>query len=102
MEKLDSFDFSKRPSRSRYAPVIEALLHGKTDDGKPVKAVRLKRGDDWPSDVNIDSVQGAIADQLRKVGKRAKTFRVDDNTLVVGLNDAPTPRRARRREVVAA
>jgi hypothetical protein len=104
MEKLDSFDFSKRPSRSRYAPVVEALLHGKTDDGKPVKAVRLKRGEDWPPDVNLDSVQGAISDQLRKAGKRAQTFRVDDDTLVVGLNDKPAParRRSTRQAPVAA
>jgi hypothetical protein len=96
MEKLDSFDFSKRPSRSRYAPVIEALLHGKTDDGKPVKAVRLRRGDEeFPQGIGIDSVQGAIADQLRKVGKRAKTYRVSDDELVVGLNEAAAPARRR-------
>jgi uncharacterized protein related to proFAR isomerase len=99
MEKLDSFDFSKRPSRSRYAPVIDALVH----DRNPAAAVRLTRGDEiWPADVNVDSVQGAIADQMRKIGKRAKTFRESDDSLVIGLNDKPAPKRARRREAVAA
>lgn len=98
MEKLENFDFTKRPSRSRYAPIVKALV----EDG--AGAVRLTRGEDFPQPLAIDAVQGAIADQIRKAGRRARTYREDDDHLVVGLNHdpAPTRRRASRRVASAA
>jgi hypothetical protein len=96
MEKLDSFDFDKRPSRSRYAPVVKAMV----EDG--VKAVRLKRGEDFPQEVNIDSVQSAVADQVRKAGKHAQTHRESEDSLVVGLQTNPRPARRRPARAVAA
>jgi hypothetical protein len=99
MEKLQSYEFRK-PSRSRYAPVVTALV----DEG--VFAVRLKRGPDFPEGVSMDSVQGAVADQVRKAGRRAKTFRESDDALVVSLaTDEPRSRgrsQRRRTELAAA
>lgn len=98
MEILESFDFDKRPSRSRYAPVVKALV----EDG--AKAVRLTRGEDFPQPLSMDAVQGAIADQFRKAGKKAETYRQDEDHLVVRLSDKPSTgrRRGRAREATAA
>lgn len=91
MEKLTSYEF-KRSSRSRYAPIVKALI----DDG--VNAVRIKRGDDFPDDVNMDGVQAAVSDQVRKRGRRARTFRESDDALVVALwPEGEGPRTPRRR-----
>lgn len=91
MEKLTSYEF-KKPSRSRYAPVVKALV----DDD--VVAVRMKRGEDFPGDVTMDGVQAAISDQVRKRGRRARTFRESDDALVVALwPEGEGPRTPRRR-----
>lgn len=94
MEKLDTFDFSRRPSRSRYATAVNALLNGTT-------AVRLKRGEDFPEDLNIESVQGSIAGLLRKEGKHARTYRESNDSLVVGLQSAPAQKRRGRERISA-
>jgi hypothetical protein len=92
MEILQSFEF-KKPSRSRYATVVKALV----DDG--AAAVRLKRGVDFPAEVSMDGVQSAVADQVRKRGKRARTFRESDDELVVALwADGQGPALAARRQ----
>lgn len=97
MEILENFDFDKRPSRSRYAPVVDALINN------GVKAVRIRRGDpEWPNGTNIESIQGAVADQIRKRGKNARTHRETDDSLIVGLNEKPAPARRRRERAVAA
>jgi hypothetical protein len=98
MEKLDSYIFGRRPSRSRYAAAVTALI----DEG--TAAVLLKRGDDFDQAVDIQSVQGAISTQIRNRGKKARTERVDDNTLAVALDDRPAraPRSSRRRQAVPA
>lgn len=98
MEQLQSFAFTK-PSKSRYADAVAALV----DNG--VFAVRLRRGEDFPDGISMDGVQGAVSDQIRKRGKRARTFRESDDSLVVSLwPDGEGPRRSarrRRREPVA-
>lgn len=97
MEILDSFNFDERPSRSRYAAVVQALVQ----DGK--HAVRLTRGTDFPAAVKIDTVQAGVSTAVRKAGKRARTRVVSDDELVVGLAEAGAPRkRARQRAAVAA
>lgn len=98
MERLDSFDFSKRPSRSRYAAVVKALV----DEG--VHAVRITRGVDFPDELQMDTVQGSISQQIRKAGKRARTYRESEDVLIVGLNEEAAPRRrgGRARELAAA
>ena len=92
MEILQSYSF-KRKSNSRYAPIVKALV----DDGH--HAVRIKRGQDgWPAETSVETVQGAISQQLRNEGKRARTFREDDNTLVISLwpeGEGPKVRRSK-------
>jgi hypothetical protein len=86
MEILSDYNF-QRPSRSRYAPVVEALIE------KGIFAVKLKRGEDFPSDANINSVQGAISTQIREspkntTNRRARTWVEDPetaNVLIVSL-----------------
>jgi hypothetical protein len=94
MEILDSYEF-KRPSRSRYAPVVDALVNGV--GGKKVFAVKLKRGEDFPQASSISSVQGAISTQVREAGRRAKTFAESDDVLVVSLWPEGEGPRVRRR-----
>jgi hypothetical protein len=92
MEKLTSYEF-KKPSTSKYAPVVAALV----DEG--VFAVRLKRGEDFGRDVTLDSVQGAVSQQVRNAGRRARTFRESDDVLVVALYpEGEGPRAPRRRQ----
>lgn len=99
MEILESYSFTK-PSTSRYAAAVSALV----EDGH--FAVKLKRGTDFPAEIGIEAVQGAISEQIRKRGKRARTFRESDDVLVVSLyGDGEGPRRrrgARRQAAVAA
>lgn len=91
MEQLKSFDF-KKPSRSRYADAVDAVVDG------GVFAVRLRRGEDFPEGVSMNSVQGAVADQIRKRGGRARTFRESEDSLVVSLwKNGEGPRRPARR-----
>ena len=96
MEILQSFTFQK-PSTSRYAPVVEALL--KT----PTPIIRLKRGEDFPQEAKIESVQGALATQVRDSpqntnGRRARTFTETDDSLVVTLwAEGEGPRRRAKR-----
>jgi hypothetical protein len=95
MEKLSSFDFDHRPSRSRYVKVVVALADDK------VHAVKLKRGEDFPEDVDISTVQAGVRNVFDKEGKRARTRIVSKDELVVGLHPEQTPRRRspkRRRE----
>jgi hypothetical protein len=93
---LDSYEF-KKPSKSRYAPVVKALV----DDG--AFAVRLERGVDFPADRSLDNVQGAISQQVRNAGRRAKTFAEPPDALVVSLyEEGDGPRRRRARSKVTA
>lgn len=97
MEILQSYEF-KRESNSRYAPYVKALLDGAT-------AIRLKRGRDFPADAGLETIQGGVSTLVRKEGRRARTFREDNDNLVVALwpeGEGPRPRRARRREAAAA
>jgi hypothetical protein len=98
MEILEEFDFTARPSRSRYADAVTALV----DNG--AHAVRLARGTDFPDNLKMDTVQSAVTTQIRKAGKRARTYKVDDDTLVVGLrpDHSPARRRGGERAAVAA
>jgi hypothetical protein len=96
MKKLNEFDFSERPSSSRYASVVKALV----DEG--TFAVMLERGDaEFPADVKVDTVQTGVRNALRKAGKRARTRIPSDNVVVVGLNPNPAPKRARNKSKVA-
>jgi hypothetical protein len=96
MEILEEYEF-RRPSRSRYEPVVVALCD---DDAF---AVLLRRGDDFPVNVTLDSVQGAVAQQVRLRGKRARTFRESDDVLIVSLYaDGPARPRKRGRAKVTA
>lgn len=93
MEILEEFSF-KKESRSRYAAVVKALV----EDGN--FAVRLKSGVDFPDDVGIETVQGAISQQIRNAGRSAKTFREKDGSLVVSLHargEEPKPRKKRQK-----
>ena len=91
MQRLDSYEF-KKPSTSKYAPVVKALV----EDG--VFAVRLVRGQDFGRDVTLDAVQGAVSQQVRNAGRRARTFRESDDALVVSLwPEGEGPRTPRRR-----
>jgi hypothetical protein len=98
MEILRSYEFKKK-STSRYAPVVKALLDGAV-------AIRIKRGDpEWPEDAKLESVSGGISTLTRKEGRRARTFRENDDNLVVALwpeGEGPRAPRRRRRETVAA
>lgn len=98
MEILTSYEF-KRPSTSRYAPVVNALV----TDG--AKAVRIKRGEDFPAEISMDSVQGAVSQEIRKAGARARTFRESDDVLVIALRgegEAPRRKRATKQPALAA
>lgn len=96
MEILQSYEFRK-PSRSRYAPVVKALL----EDGAPV--VKLTRGEDFDQDAQIGSVQGAVSAQVRESPKntdkrRPHTFVESDDVLIVALypkGEGPALRRRR-------
>jgi hypothetical protein len=98
MEILDdTFDFDSRPSRSRYAPVVKALV----EEGK--FGVKLKRGSDFPAGVKIDTVQAGVRTELGKAGKRAKTRILSPDELAVRLHPVQNPaKRSRKREAVAA
>src|SRR4051794_23169444 len=97
MERLDSFDFDARPDRSRYAAVAKALVDDK------VHAVKLKRGVDFPADVKMTTVQSGVRNVVSKAGKRARTYIVSEDEIVVGLNTDQSPRkRGRRRELATA
>jgi hypothetical protein len=96
MEILRSYEF-KKPSKSRYAPVVKALV----EDG--VFAVRLVRGTDFPSEATIDSVQGAVSQQVRNAGRRARTFAESLDALIVSLYpEGEGPRRRRTRAKASA
>jgi hypothetical protein len=99
MELLQSFDFT-RPSRSRYAPAVKALMEDR------VFAVLLKRGEDFPADITMASVQGGIRDKIAKAGGRARIFPTEEGNLVVSLwpeGEGPKrPTRRARRTPVAA
>lgn len=102
MEILEQFDFDKRPSRSRYADVIKALV----EDG--VHAVKITRGEkEFPAEVSIETVQGGISTQVREAGRTAVTRKLGDDVLVVGLEDsrAKRPRKTtngRKKDLVPA
>lgn len=98
MKILQHFDFDQRPSRSRYASTVDALIV------RNVAAVTLERGDDFPDDVKIATVQSGVRAAVAKAGKRARTYIISDDEIVVGLDDRPAkPRRSgKRREAVAA
>jgi hypothetical protein len=99
MKILQHFDFDQRPSRSRYAAAARALV----EDG--VKAVELERGEDFPADVKMATVQSGVRAAVKKAGKTAQTYIVTDDRIIVGLKDENAkPRRggSRRREPVAA
>jgi hypothetical protein len=98
MRQLQEFDFDTRPSRSRYADAVSALV----DDG--VFAVELKRGEDFPANLALSSVQGSVSSLIRKRGKTARTRIVDKDTIVVGLqaNGTSSRRRGREREAARA
>lgn len=101
METLQSYSF-KRPSRSQYTPVVKVLTEN------PDRIIRLKRGEDFPRDAKIASVQGAVSTQLREAGggRRPRTFVEDDDNLIVAFwpeGEGPKPRAKRRaRQAVAA
>lgn len=90
MEILDSFNFDERPSRSRYAAAVKALVQDKRH------AVKLTRGVDFPEGVKIDTVQAGVSTAVRKAGKRAQTYVVSDDVLVAGLHPDQAPRRSKR------
>lgn len=94
MEILHNYEF-KRPSRSRYADAIKAL----TEDG--VFAVRLKRGEDFPDNVPMNSIQGGIKDAFKKTsGRSVKTHSEGDEAVVVTLQPeghSPKTRKKRAR-----
>lgn len=97
MEILETFNFDERPSRSRYAGVVKALVEQRKH------AVKLTRGADFPVDVKIDTVQAGVSTAVRKAGKRARTRVVSDDELVVGLaDDRPARKRALQRAVAVA
>jgi hypothetical protein len=96
VDKLETFDWNHRPSRSRYAEAFRVL----EEDG--VEAVRLKRGEDFPAEIKMDSVKGGIRNEFLKRGRRARTREQDDGTLVVGFNPDPAPPRRRARVKQAA
>lgn len=89
MEILDSYEFT-RPSTSRYAPVVQALVN----DNK--FAVKLKRGEDFPEDATIATVQGAVSQQIRNAGRNARTFAESDDVLVVTLRSEEEATKAKR------
>ena len=86
-EILEKFDFADRPSRSRYAEVVKALVQDN------VHAVKLERGKDFPNTVKMDTVQAGVSTAVRKAGKRARTRVLSQDVLVVGLNSEPAPKR---------
>jgi hypothetical protein len=100
MEKLSSFDFDARPSRSRYVPVVKALVDENTF------AVKIKRGDpEFPEKVKVATIQAGVRTEVGKTGKTARTRILSADEIVVGLDPNPTSRRRstkRRREAVAA
>jgi hypothetical protein len=98
MEILESYEF-KRTSKSQYAKVVKALV----EDGR--FAVRMRRGEDFPENNSLSSVQGAVGDQIRKAGRRARTFAEPPDHLVVSLyaeGEGPTARRRPSRARAAA
>jgi hypothetical protein len=54
MEILQDFDFDYREPRSQWAPFIKTLIEGV--DGRPVHAVKLIAGRDFPEGANLDNV----------------------------------------------
>lgn len=96
MKKLEEFDFSDRPSRSRYTEAYEALVEEK------VHAVVLERGEDFPEKTTLQNVQGGIGEHFRKRGKKVTTRTIKPDQVVVGLDGDAAPRRRRRRETAAA
>src|SRR4051794_4130607 len=98
MKILQHFDFDQRPSRSRYASTVKALVIDNE------AAVTLERGDDFPDDVKIATVQSGVRAAVKKASKTARTYIISDDEIVVGLDDRPVkPRRSgRHRESVAA
>jgi hypothetical protein len=98
MKILEEFDFSKRPSRSRYAPVVRALVEDNA------VAVQLERGEDFPADVKIATASSGVRAAIKKAGKRAEVYPVDDDTIVVRLrsNGTSSSRRGRAREAIPA
>jgi hypothetical protein len=96
MEILQTYEFRRQP-RGQYAPVVKALL----EDGAPI--IKLTRGEDFPQNAKIGSVQGAVSAQVRdsplnKDKRRAKTFTESDDVLIVTLyaeGEGPAQRRKR-------
>jgi hypothetical protein len=107
MEILESYDFT-RPSRSQYAPAVEALC-----PNKRASIVSLKRAEDFSEKADIRGVQGAVSDRMRKAlekvpdlrGRRPRTFIESNDVIVISLwpeNEGPRRRTGRRRERQAA
>ena len=97
MEILKEYTF-QRPSKSRYAQVVKALVH----DG--VFAVKLKPGEDFPAGQKVETVQGAVAGQIRKAGRVARTFTEEDGSVVVTLykvGEEPKRRKKGREKAIA-
>jgi hypothetical protein len=110
MEILESYDFT-RPSRSQYAPAVEALCH--PDPNKRASIVSLKRAEDFSEKADIRGVQGAVSDRMRKAlekvpdlrGRRPRTFIESNDVIVISLwpeGEEPRRRTGRRRERQAA
>jgi len=99
MEILTSYDF-KRSSKSRYAAVVDALVN------RGAFAVKLVRGTDFPQTAKTETVQGAVSNQIRLAGRRARTFVESDDVVVVSLwadGEGPKQRRkAAKRERTTA
>lgn len=87
MEILQEFDFDYREPRSQWAPFIKTLIEGQ--DGKPVHAVKLIAGRDFPADAKLDNVHNGLSTLARKrYGRRARIRKLENETpqaLVVGL-----------------
>jgi hypothetical protein len=89
MEILETHDF-KKPSRSRYAEAVKALI----EDG--VFAVRLKRGEDFPEEITAGSASGSVRQLIDKQGRIARCFIESERSLVVSLQPEGTTSRTRK------
>lgn len=92
MKILDEFDFDARPSRSRYAVMVKALVEDNAH------AAVLKRGEDFPEGVQMATVQAGASAAMRKAGTRAITRIIDPDHLAVGVHPDQAPRRRNGRK----
>jgi hypothetical protein len=93
VQELTEYSF-ERASRSRFAKAVSLVMD------ENVFAVRLIRGEDFPDDVKIKSVQRAVGSLIRKRGRSARTFIESENAIILSLwpeGEAPSRPTRRRR-----